>query len=158
MFKDGRSGKIALVANCILNQNSRASGLAKRSSVVTEIVEFLALNEMGIVQMPCPELAYTGVLRQPQTREQYDNAMFRRRCRKTAEEVANQVQQYEEHGVRLKLVIGVDGSPSCSVADDAIFMSKLRLALNKRGISVPFYDVHYRSLKTDLMKLKSLIK
>jgi predicted secreted protein len=66
MFKDKRSGKIALIAHCILNQNSRASGLAERSSVITEIAEFLIRNEIGIIQMSCPELAYAGVSRQPQ--------------------------------------------------------------------------------------------
>ena len=40
MFEDKRSGKIAIVAHCILNQNSRVSGLAKRSSIITEIVEY----------------------------------------------------------------------------------------------------------------------
>jgi predicted secreted protein len=158
MFKDERSRKIVLVAHCILNQNSRASGLAEKPGVITETVEFLARNKIGIVQMPCLELAYAGVLRQPQAKEQYDNAVFRRHCRKIAGEIANQVQQYEEQGIRLKLVIGVGGSPSCSTEDHAIFIRELCLALSKRGISTPFYDVHYRSLKTDVMKLKSLIK
>jgi len=56
MISDKRSGKIALIAHCILNQNSRASGLAERSSVITEILKFLVQNEIGVIQMPCPEL------------------------------------------------------------------------------------------------------
>jgi len=49
MLKDKRSEKIAIVAHCILNQNSRAQGLAERSSAIAEIVEFLMLNDMGII-------------------------------------------------------------------------------------------------------------
>lgn len=176
MIKDKRSGKLALVAYCILNQNSRAIGLAERSSVITEIVEFLMRNEIGIIQVPCPELTYAGVLRQPQTKDQYDNVMFRRHCRKIVEEVANQIQEYEKCGIKVKLVIGVDGSPSCCVNETSkrktcksmlehkkvngpgILIEELRSALDERRVSVPFYGIHYERLKGDIIKLERLIK
>jgi predicted secreted protein len=158
MFDDERSGKIALIAHCILNQNSRAAGLAERPSMITEILKFLANNEIGIIQLPCPELAYAGALRAPQIKSQYNNTTFRRQCKRIAQEIADQIRQYEEHEIRLKLVIGVDGSPSCSVHNSGIFMEKLRLALNKRGITAPFYDIHYKSLNKDIMKMKKLIE
>ena len=158
MFDDERSGKIALIAHCILNQNSRAAGLAERPSMITEILKFLASNEIGAIQMPCPELAYAGALRAPQIKSQYNNTTFRRQCKRIAQEIADQIRQYEEHDIRLKLVISVDGSPSCSVHNSGIFMEKLRLALNKRGITAPFYDIHYKSLNKDIMKLKKLIE
>jgi predicted secreted protein len=126
--------------------------------MITEILKFLASNEIGIIQMPCPELAYAGALRAPQIKSQYNNTTFRRQCKRIAQEIADQIRQYEEHEIRLKLVIGVDGSPSCSVHNSGIFMEKLRLALNKRGIATPFYDVHYKSLNEDVTKLKKLIE
>lgn len=158
MFDDERSGKIALIAHCILNQNFRAAGLAERPSMITEILKFLASNEIGVIQMSCPELAYAGALRAPQTESQNNDTTFRRQCKRIAQEIADQIRQYEEHEIRLKLVIGVDGSPSCSVHNSGIFMEKLRLALNKRGITAPFYDIHYRSLNKGIMKLKKLIE
>ncbi len=158
MFNDKRSGKIALITHCILNQNSRASGLAQKPSIVSEIVDFLVRNKIGIIQMPCPELAYAGVLRQPQTIEQYDNAEYRRHCRKIAEEISNQIQQYENHGIKLETVIGINGSPTCSADNYGIFMKELRFALDKKRISAPFYDIHYKSLKKDITKLNKLIK
>jgi predicted secreted protein len=176
MFGDERSGKIALVAHCILNQNSRAIGLAERSSVLTEIAEFLTRNEIGVIQTPCPELAYAGVLRSPQTRDQYDNVVFRRRCRQIAEELADQVYGYEKRGIKLKLVIGVDGSPSCGVSETSkedprknrlghknvkgsgIFIQELSSALDERRISVPFYGIRCERLKGDTHKLERLIK
>jgi len=176
MMKDERSGKLALVAHCVLNQNSRVLGLAERSSVITEIVEFLMRNEMGIIQMPCPELTYVGMLRQPQTKDQYDNVMFRRHCRKIAEEIAKQIQEYEKCAIRVKLVIGVDGSPSCGVSETSkgktcksmlehkkvkgpgILIEELRSALDERRVSVPFYGIHYERLKGDIIKLERLIK
>jgi len=113
--------------------------------------------------MPCPELVYAGVLRPPQTKNQYDNVMFRRRCRKIAEELANQVQEYEKCGIKLKLVLGVDGSPSCGVSetsgkDSGILVEELRLALDERRISVLFYGVHCECLKDDLVKIKKYVE
>lgn len=164
MLRDRRSGKIALVAHCILNQNSRASGLVEKSSAITEIVELLIHNGLGIIQMPCPELAYAGVSRTPQTREQYDTATFRKRCKKIAEELASQIQEYEKSGIRLKIVLGVDESPSCGVNEtlnvkvSGIFIEELHSALTKRKIIVPFYGIGYERLSWDLANLKKLIR
>jgi predicted secreted protein len=176
VFQDERSRKIALVAHCIMNQNSRATGLSKRPSIITEIVEFLVHNEIGVIQMPCPELPYAGLVRPPQTRDQYDNVVFRRCCRKIAEELANQVHEYETCGIKLKLVIGIDGSPSCGVNETSkentrknkpghkrvkgsgILIEELCSALSERRISVPFYGIRYERLKNDADKLEKLIK
>jgi predicted secreted protein len=159
MCLDKRSGKIALVAHCLLNQNSRAMGLAKGSSAIKEIVEFLIQKEIGIIQMPCPELAYAGVSRQPKTKEQYDNARFRGYCRKIADEIANQMRKYAKGGVKLKIVLGVEGSPSCSVnKNSGIFMEELRLKLEKHGISAPFYGISFEHLKDYIAELEKLIK
>lgn len=156
---DKRSGKIALVAHCLLNQNSRAVGLAKRSSIINEIVEFLVRKEIGIIQMPCPEFAYAGALRQPKTREQYNNAKFRKCCRKMTEDIANLVQEYAKTGVKLEIVLGVEGSPSCSVNEiSGIFMEELRSKLDKLGISVPFYGISLERLKDDMAELERLVE
>ena len=115
-------------------------------------------------------------MRPPQTKNQYDNITFRRRCRKIAEELANQIQEYEKCGIKLKLVLGVDESPSCGVnetskgktcksmleheraKDSGILIEELRLALNERRISVPFYGIHYECLKDDVVKIKKYIE
>jgi len=159
MLKDERSGKIALLAHCILNQNSRVFGLAERSSAITEIIEFLIQNEIGILQMPCPELACAGILRLSKTKEQYDNAPFREYCRKIAKELANQIQEYEKCGIKLKLAIGVDGSPSCGVSKPSgILIEELRSALVEKQISAPFHGIRYEHLKKDINKLEKMIK
>lgn len=158
MISDKRSGKIALIAHCILNQNARALTLAEKPCMITEIIQFLADHDISVIQMPCPELAFAGVLRQPQKREQYDSTIFRKYCRKICRELADQIEQYSEGGVKLKLVIGVNGSPTCSVDDSGIFIEELRLALHKRGISAPFFNIHHKSLSKDIVQLEKLIK
>ena len=140
MLKDKRSRKIAIVAHCILNQNSRVFGLAERSSAIVEIVEFLILNDMGIIQMTCPELTYAGILRKSQTKNQYGYAMFRKHCRKIAEEIVEQIQEYSKGKIKARIIIGVDGSPSCGITDSGILIEELRSMLKKKGLTVPFYE------------------
>ncbi|MBX5328862.1 MAG: hypothetical protein QHH18_04920 [Candidatus Bathyarchaeota archaeon] len=164
MFKDNRSGKIVLVAHCILNQNSRVFGLAERSSAITEIVDFLIRKDLGVIQLPCPELTYAGMSRPPKTKEQYLTTTFREHCKKIAEDIAEQIQEYEKCRIKLKLVLGVAGSPSCNVAGDlkvedfGILMEELHHALSKRGISAPFYGIRYNRLLEDLTELEKIVK
>jgi predicted secreted protein len=176
MIRDKRSGKLALVAHCILNQNSRVLGLAERSSVITEIVEFLMRNKVSIIQMPCPEFIYAGILRQPQTIDQYDNVTFRRHCRKIAEAIVDQIREYTKFGMKTKMVIGVDGSPSCGVNETStgnpcknmaeherakgsgILIEELHLAFGKRKISIPFCGIRYERLPEDLVIMEKLLK
>jgi predicted secreted protein len=159
MLDDKRSWKIVLVAHCILNQNARVLGLADKPGAVGDVVDFLMRSGVGIIQMPCPEFTYAGLLRQPKTREQYDNTMFRRHCRKFADEIANQISEYAKGGVKLVLVVGVDGSPSCSVKEPSgIFMEELRSALNKHGFSAPFCEINLESLREDIAEMEKYVK
>lgn len=176
MFKDERSGKLAVVSHCIINQNSRVLGLAERSSVITEIAEFLSSGDIGIIQMPCPELTYAGILRRGQTKDQYDNTMFRSHCEKIAEDIVSQIQEYLKCGTQTEIVIGVDGSPSCGVNETSmgnpcenmkrpkktkgsgILIEELRSALEKRKISIPFHGIRYKRLPEDLDEIEELLR
>jgi len=177
LYKDKRSGRIAVVAHCILNQNSRVLGLAERASTITEIVELLTRNDIGIIQMPCPELSYAGILRKKQTKDQYDNAMFRGYCRKIAKEIVNQIQEYAKCGINTKIVIGIDGSPSCGVnaastenpcknhmpkhkrvKGSGILIEELHSAFKDKRISKPFYGIRYERLPEDFVEIEKLLK
>jgi predicted secreted protein len=158
MLKDKRSRRIAIVAHCILNQNSRVFGLAERSSAIVEIVEFLIRNDMGIIQMPCPELTYAGILRKGQTKDEYNNIMFRNHCRKIAEEIVDQIQEYSRGKIKARIIISVDGSPSCGITDSGILIEELRSVLKKKGLTVPFYGIRYEHLSEDLNNLEKMIR
>lgn len=171
LFKDKRSGSIAVVAHCVLNQNSRVPGLAERPCVIEEIVQLLVRNSIGLIQMPCPELSYAGLLRRRLAKDQYDTPMFRGLCKKVAEETADQIQEYAKCGIKTEIVVGVDGSPSCSVGeiskrslgedqqrqerveDVGILMEELRIALREREISIPFAGIGHRHLSVDLANI-----
>lgn len=176
LYSDKRSGRIAVVAHCTLNQNSRVLGLAERPSMVTEIVELFTTYNIGVIQMPCPELKYAGILRRSQTRDQYDTAMFRSFCHEIAEEIVDQIQEYSKCGIKTEIIVGVDGSPSCGVNETSagkrcqkksgdkkiegsgILIQELRWALKKRETSIPFHGIQYERLAEDAAKIEKLIK
>jgi predicted secreted protein len=98
----------------LLNQNARVAGGARCPGVYSPLVDELRAHGWELAQMPCPELAFTGLNRFWAVREQYDTLAFRRHCRRIAEAVAGAVSAHLERGDEVVLV-GVDGSPSMGV-------------------------------------------
>jgi len=98
------------------------------------------------------------------------------RCRKIAKEIVDQIQDYAKCGISTEIVIGVDGSPSCSVNETSkgkpcknlskngkvkgsgILIEQLRFALKERKISIPFYGIRYERLLEDLARIEKLVE
>ncbi|HDD26638.1 MAG TPA: DUF523 domain-containing protein [Acidilobales archaeon] len=115
MIQDRRSKKVILVSHCLLNQNSVVYGLAKRPSMVKELIDLLHELNIGIVQLPCPETLHLGLRRFWQVREQYDTQGFRELCREVLKYVITYVREYVVNGYEVVGIIGVTGSPSCGI-------------------------------------------
>ena len=61
MFTDGRSRQVVFIAHCLLNQNAISDGTAVFPAAFSEIIKLLLDAEVGIVQLPCPELSCLGL-------------------------------------------------------------------------------------------------
>ena len=155
---DKRSRKTAIVAHCILNQNARAQGIAKRPNAIAEVTKFLLQNHVGLVQMPCPEMAYAGLPRKTRTKQEYDKPSYRRKCRTIAEETIYVIRRYLSGQVAVKVVLGVEGSPSCGISDPGILVEELQSSLKRNGISVPFLEVGYEMTDELLSRLREIVK
>lgn len=105
---------VAFVAHCLLNQNARVDGGARTAGVYSPLVEELRASGWRIEQMPCPELAFTGLQRFWAVKEQLDTSAFRRHCRRIAQAVASAIEAHVERGDDVVL-IGLEGSPSMGV-------------------------------------------
>ena len=131
-IRDVRSGRVIFLAHCLLNENTRYLGGARRGGAVREILEPCLEQDVGIVQLPCPEQhAWGGVLKrrlllfygsQLALRYRLLRAVLpvllwytRRVYRRLAREAADQIQDYQKSGFAVLGIIGVDGSPSCGV-------------------------------------------
>ena len=106
--------KVALVANCLLNQNAKVCEGAHFRGVVTPVVEALRRRGYLLQQLPCPELAFAGVRRWWAVYEQYDTPAYRDHCRRLAQAIAPRIEEYLRRGDEV-ILIGLDGSPSTGV-------------------------------------------
>ena len=106
--------KVALIANCLLNQNAKVCQGAHYAGVVSPVVEALRSRGYLLQQLPCPELAFAGVRRWWAVYEQYDTPGYRAHCRRLAQAVAPLIEQRLRAGDEVVL-IGLDGSPSTGV-------------------------------------------
>ena len=147
------------MAHCLLNQNSKVGDGAHRARVYGPIIDVLRQKGWRIEQMPCPELAFTGLGRFWAVREQLDTAAYRRHCRRLASAVADALEVGVRQGEDV-ILVGVEGSPSMGVrvtssdparggrpewpegtpeltSGEGIFVEELRLELERRGIDSP---------------------
>jgi len=108
------NGKVALVAHCLLNQNTKPYLRARYPGIVDPVLDVLRRRGYALFQLPCPEVAFAGLNRFSQVIEQYDTAAYRHHCLTLASMVADQIDRYPRHGYKLVL-LGIDGSPSCGV-------------------------------------------
>src|SRR5262249_58998154 len=105
---------VAFVAHCLLNQNSKVRDGAHCAGVYSPIVDVLRAKGWRIEQMPCPELAFSGLNRFWAVREQYDTVAFRRHCRRLATAVAGAIAARAEQGED-GVLVRVEGSPAIGV-------------------------------------------
>jgi predicted secreted protein len=151
--------RVAFIAHCLLNQNAKVEGGAKRPAMWEPVIDLLQEHAYVIRQMPCPELAFGGARRFWGVREQFDTPLYRRHCRRLATLVAAVMAQHVSAGDDV-VVIGVDSSPtmgvdftpsaphwsgkpdigeddSTLVRGDGIFLEELRAELAERGLPMP---------------------
>jgi predicted secreted protein len=129
-LRDERGGRVLYVSHCLLNENVRYLGGARRRAAVDEVVDECRLRGLGICQMPCPEQrAWGGVLKgfiaPLYGRHQlqgvapalygpfrlYTQAVYARIARTVAADIAD----YVRSGLEVVGVVGVGASPSCGV-------------------------------------------
>jgi predicted secreted protein len=163
-MSDGQAGGrehrrgVAFVAHCLLNQNSKVGDGAHCAGIYSAVVDVLRDQGWRIEQMPCPELAFTGLHRFWAVREQLDTIAYRKHCRRLAAAVADMIAVRARQGEDIVL-IGVEGSPSMGVhitssdpargglpewpegaseltGGEGIFIEELRAELGRRGIAV----------------------
>jgi predicted secreted protein len=160
--EDRRSRRLILVCHCVLNQNSKLQGIAEYPDVYRPVVDLILEHQVGIYQLPCPEMSYLGISRWSATKDQYDSPFFRRHCRALAMNVIDEMTDYLRHGYHIVAVLGMDGSPACGVEltpqaangrwggrietvgprrlvpDSGTFMEILQAEASARDMSVPF--------------------
>jgi predicted secreted protein len=159
MFNDSRSKKLILVAHCILNQNSISDGTAEYPGSIKEVVNLLLESQIGILQMPCPELHCLGLDRgnihggkQPvltensRIRRELNKPATKQKIKKLVDQLVFQIEEYIHHGFLIKGIVSINRSPSCGVNTTSmndqevegkgVFIEELEKELEKRSIKI----------------------
>jgi len=161
--------KVVFVPHCILNQNVRAVGKEKSNGTIKEIVNFFAEAEVGIVQLPCPEVEFDGGLdRQLKTKENYNNETYRNCCREISLKILKEVRKYLDKEYKVVGILGVEFSPTCAVyriengnkilPGKGILMEELEKEMQKENFQVPIIAVNLNNIFSTLEKLSLLLK
>ena len=172
--QDARSGRVVAVIECILNQNARDRGAARFPALNEAVLRLCADHQVGIVQIPCPEMQCLGFQRRrpPGTsiRQALDTPAGRECCRQLGQRIADQLLDYTDNGVRVLAILGGNAqSPGCAVNADAtgpsstsgVLMQELERALRERNLQIPFRgirDAEADRLREDLLWLKDRLE
>ena len=138
--------KVVLVPHCLLNQNSRLAKCAELPAAEGKLIEGLIQREIGMIQMPCPELMVLGLDREHvNIRSGLESRRVRKTFRKMARDLVYQVRQYRRCGVTVLGILGKNRSPACGVEQTwrfepgpgtGVFIEELQGELDEQGLAV----------------------
>ena len=160
MFEDIRSKKVIFVCHCMLNQNAISDGTAVYPAAFRELTDWAYAHDIGIVQMPCPELQCLGLDRGDPEGAKRPVTVENTRIRRAMEQgepgeklkelislVLWQIREYSRHGFQIIGIIGANRSPNCGVETTSdhdeetegmgLFMGGLKAALDDLGLKIP---------------------
>jgi predicted secreted protein len=148
---DPRGRRMVAVIDCMLNQNARDAGAARFAAMAWDVVQICHEHGVGIVQMPCPEIACLGAARARPAglslRAAVDTPAGRQCCAQISTDVADRLQGYVDAGYSVLAVLGGNPqSPGCAVHQGAgelaprsgVLMLALQAELRRRGLEIQF--------------------
>lgn len=179
MFEDGRSKKVVFIAHCFLNQNSISDGTAVYPAAFREISEILLNADIGIAQMPCPELCCLGldrgniygadtpvVVENTRIRTEMKKDIPNARLDQLVDYVIYQISEYLKYGFKVVGIIGANRSPNCGVdttsdnnaevKGSGLFIEKISSQLSEKNIFIPMIGLKGTDNVSD--KLRPLLK
>lgn len=168
---DARGRRVVAVIECALNQNARDAGAACSPAMNWDLVGLCHAHGIGLVQLPCPEIACLGTGRERAVgcslRDALDTDDGRARCARLAVDAADRLGAYAASGCEVLAVLGGNpGSPGCAVRLDGdtlqpasgLLMLTLQAELRRRGLEIPFRglrDTEPAALAQDLAWLET---
>ncbi|MCK4276676.1 MAG: hypothetical protein KAX78_09185 [Phycisphaerae bacterium] len=174
MSDDLRSRKMVAVINCVLNHNARVPGSAKYPGMNHDVVDVLRKHEVGVIQMPCPEMVFLGLSRMKElgvpVRDRMNTPEGRSRCEELSVSVVDTIEEYLRNGYTVAAVLGGnEGSPGCAVppppTEDGgqtsghgfgVFTQALLDELRRRNIQIPIRAIRDEARETMLADIEWL--
>ena len=175
--RDARGRRFVAVIECALNQNARDTGAAGFPAMNFELLQRCHQHDVGILQMPCPEIAALGFERKrpaekgkiQNLRQALDSEHGRSWCQALAVETADRIEGYLSQGCELLAIVGGNPhSPGCAIhhgpealrEESGIFMKALQEELRRRrheAVFQPMRDHDPQLLQEDLARFQEVL-
>ena len=178
MFTDIRSKRVIFVAHCVLNQNSISDDTADYPGSNVNVIHALMDAQVGIVQMPCPELCCLGldrgniygaespvVVENTRIRKEMQKAPASVRLAALVEQVMLQIAEYHKYGFEILGIVGINRSPCCGVdttsdydseiKGQGIFVEGIQEALAEAKLSIPVIGI--KSMTDGVERVQALL-
>ncbi len=163
-----RSKKFVFIPACLIAQAIRAKGIVKKyPAIVSPILELFNKYQINLIQMPCPEIKYKGLIREPCGKGKYDNPEYRKICREIAKDVVNSIKEIKGAGYEVIAILGIEYSPSCAVnylwegklkKGKGIFIEELEKELEENKIEIKILGINIQKIKKTLKELESFLR
>ncbi|MEM3041810.1 MAG: hypothetical protein QXG97_07305, partial [Nitrososphaerota archaeon] len=135
-------------------QQPRAEGPVK------EILNYLSAHKIGVIQLPCPEVTFSGNPRPPRTKDEYERLPgFSLHCERLAKTSAEYLKaltaMFREPRIQILAIVGIVHSPTCGVRsaprgiggkaeyveEKGLFFEILEKELRNLGLKIPFIEI-----------------
>jgi len=147
---DTRSFKVIFLSHCMLNQNARFVDVADFPAMFEELLEFLREKQVGIIQMPCPELYCLGLGRFD-VRPGLEHPRGMARLERMIDDIVFTIREYRFQGFTVVGILGKEGSPACGVTEtwlddrhqpgEGVFIRELKKRLQAEKPDIPVRGV-----------------
>jgi predicted secreted protein len=167
---------VVFLIEFLMNQNARDTGAAESPASTPEVIKILMDAEIGMAQIPCPEIACLGFERLRSSgqsiRQALEGPEATACCQSLAAATAERIQCYINQGYEVLAVLGGnEQSPGCAVhnagnsetqltAKSGVFMKMLAVELTQCGLQIQFHgirDADSKLLKEDMEWLRDRI-
>lgn len=155
--RDGRSMKVVFVPHCAFNMNARHVDCADFPAMMEPLLEALRRQQVGIIQIPCPELRALGLGRDRDVppletiREGMELPEAQARLEPIIKNIIYIIKEYQFQGFHIVGILGKNGSPSCGVETthaggqlvegEGVFIRLLRKALAQENLDIAIKGV-----------------
>lgn len=165
-----RSKKVVFVSHCLLNQNARAKNQEKAPGVIKDIMELFVESEVGVVQLPCPQIVHNGggINRKFTPTKQIENNGYRKECKKISDSIIKQVESYIKEDYKVVGIVGVEFSPTCAVhrvnngrknvPGKGVLIEELENKMQKKNFQVPIVGINLNNIYSSIEKVQALLK